>query len=250
MAARVLPHRDLPAPVFFTYAEESLMHWFPFYASDFIGATAGLSLSERALYTLMLVFYYEVGPFPTERIRVYRIVGCESDEQKRAVDHLLGEFFVQMADGWYQEKAERVKCDMRSRSDRARAKAGKRWHPDAVHDATALPQQCHSNAGAMLTTTTTTTTTKPTTKPTTHSDLPFALSDASDSKRPSKRQTPRAAGAHDAALPKWFPLDRLEAFRQHRRALRKPLTAEAERLLVLKLDKLRAQGHDPMELLN
>jgi uncharacterized protein YdaU (DUF1376 family) len=68
--------------------------WFPFYSSDFIGATVGLSCLERALLALMLPLYYEVGPFPPDKVRVYRIIGCESDEQKRAVDYLLGHFFV------------------------------------------------------------------------------------------------------------------------------------------------------------
>lgn len=58
----------------------------------------------------MIPLYYEVGPFPPEPIRVYRVVGCESDEQKRAVDYLLGKFFVLLEDGWYQPRAETVKA--------------------------------------------------------------------------------------------------------------------------------------------
>jgi len=76
------------------------MHWFPFYSSDFIGATVGLSCLERSLYALMIPLYYEVGPFPVDPVRTYRIIGCESDEQKRAVDALLREFFVLKDDGW------------------------------------------------------------------------------------------------------------------------------------------------------
>ena len=108
-AAAAVSIHSLPAP--FNPPMEAILHWFPFYSSDFIGATVGLSCLERSLYALMIPLYYEVGPFPAERVRVYRVVGCESDEQKRAVDYLLGQFFVLRDDGWYQPKAERVKAD-------------------------------------------------------------------------------------------------------------------------------------------
>ena len=138
------------------------MHWFPFYSSDFLGATVGLSCLERGLYALMIPLYYEVGPFPVDPVRTYRIVGCESDEQKRAVDFLLGQFFVLRDDGWYQERAEREKVKTAQVSETARRKAQKRWTA-ALHDAAALPQHSRGSAVAMPTTTTTTTTT--TTKP-------------------------------------------------------------------------------------
>jgi uncharacterized protein YdaU (DUF1376 family) len=80
------------------------MHWFPFYSSDFLGATIGLSCLERAIYALMIPLYFEVGPFPKDVERVYRIVGCESDAEKRAVNTLLKMYFVEMDDGWYQER--------------------------------------------------------------------------------------------------------------------------------------------------
>ena len=137
------------------------MIWFPFYSSDFIGATVGLSCLERALYALMLPLYYEAGPFPVDKVRVYRIVGCESDEQKRAVDYLLETFFVLMPDGWYQPRAEREKAKDAQIRELARTKANKRWH-GAPHDAAALLRHCRGNTAAMPPTPTPTPT--PTTK--------------------------------------------------------------------------------------
>ena len=145
------------------------MHWFPFYSSDFLGATVGLSCLERGLYALMIPLYYEVGPFPVDPVRTYRIVGCESDEQKRAVDFLLGQFFVLREDGWYQPKAERVKADAAVFHAQA-VERGKR-SADARREkyGTAQPidrkrfesvSKAFGNASE-LTTTTTTTTTKP-----------------------------------------------------------------------------------------
>jgi uncharacterized protein YdaU (DUF1376 family) len=160
--------------------------WFPMYSSDFIGATAGHSLHERGIYALMLIFYYEVGPFPLDPPRVYRIVGCETEADRHIVDYLLSHFFVKGRSGWIQKRAERVKEDMQRSSDRARAKANKRWggstftatetspkgpeNVDAAAYAAALPQhmpeQSSSNAPAMLSTSTSTSTSKTTSKAT------------------------------------------------------------------------------------
>lgn len=125
------------------------MKWFPFYSSDFIGATVELSFLERAAYALMLVFYYETGgPFPLDRGRMYRAVGCESDAERQAVDYVLSKHFVQAADGWYQERAEKEKIRSVAISDSARRKSRRRWDA-AVHDAPALLRQSPGNAGAM-----------------------------------------------------------------------------------------------------
>lgn len=113
------------------------MHWFPCYSSDFIGATVGLSCLERSIYALMIILYYEVGPYSTSSVRVYRTVGCESDEQKRAVDYLLKTYFVLRDDGWYQEKAERVKVKQAVFSQKQRDRVNKRW---GNRDTTVLPR--------------------------------------------------------------------------------------------------------------
>lgn len=140
------------------------MNWFPFYASDFIGATVGLSCLERAIYALMIPLYYESGPFPRDRVRVYRMIGCESDEQKRAVDFLLGRYFVEMEDGFYQERAEKEKAKQAEISERARQKVMRRWKTDTA----VLPQYSRSNTAVIPPTPTptpTTTTTEEKSKP-------------------------------------------------------------------------------------
>lgn len=60
-----------------------------------------------------------------------------------------------------------------------------------------------------------------------------------------------AAGAPAAeSLPDWLPADRWEAFRTMRVKIKAPMTEEAERLAVLKLETLRATGHDPVAVIN
>ena len=210
------------------------MHWFPLYPSDFIGATVGLSCQEVSVYSWMLTLYYELGPFPIERVRTYRIVRCESDEQKRTVDYILGRFFVMRDDGWYQERAEQERVKQ-ARLHEVAIERGKRSadvrltkygtsQPGRVADPEKAFESVSKASGKEpeLTTTTSTTTKR-------------------------KEQTLLAT---PSALPDWFPADRMEAFRKHRKAIKKPISEEGERLLLLKLDALRREGHDPIELVN
>lgn len=66
----------------------------------------------------------------------------------------------------------------------------------------------------------------------------------------SKRRAKTTADAPPLELPDWLPPDRWEAFRAHRRGTRAPLTGEAERLSLATLEKLRAEGQDPVAVIN
>lgn len=128
------------------------MTWFPFYTADFLGATIGLSFLERAAYAVMLVMYYELErPLPLDRTRCFRLLQAESDEQRRAIDHILQEFFVRRDDGWYNERAEAeiakssVISKKRAASGLKGAKA--RWNKDmGMASAKHLLDNCIANA--------------------------------------------------------------------------------------------------------
>lgn len=51
-------------------------------------------------------------------------------------------------------------------------------------------------------------------------------------------------------LPSWLPEKSLSDFKAHRKAMKKPMTEQAERLLIVELEKLRAAGHDPVSCMN
>lgn len=51
-------------------------------------------------------------------------------------------------------------------------------------------------------------------------------------------------------LPDWIPTDAWRDWCRHRQALRCPLTAKAMELSVKSLDKLRGQGHAPIDVIN
>jgi hypothetical protein len=50
-------------------------------------------------------------------------------------------------------------------------------------------------------------------------------------------------------VPDWLPAEAWAAFVAHRKALRKPLTAQAAKLAIAKVDELRRQGHEPQAVL-
>lgn len=51
-------------------------------------------------------------------------------------------------------------------------------------------------------------------------------------------------------IPDWLPTDKWQDFKDHRKALKKPLTPKAEQLAISKLDSLRISGNDPVEVIN
>ncbi|HTG54959.1 MAG TPA: hypothetical protein VL943_01735 [Niabella sp.] len=51
-------------------------------------------------------------------------------------------------------------------------------------------------------------------------------------------------------LPDWLPNDLWQEFKQMRKGLKKPMTPKAEVLLIKDLEKIKDQGHDPIEALN
>lgn len=52
------------------------------------------------------------------------------------------------------------------------------------------------------------------------------------------------------SLPEWMPLEPWQQYLEHRKALKRRLSPGAQKLTVSRIEKLRAQGHDPEKLLN
>jgi hypothetical protein len=65
--------------------------------------------------------------------------------------------------------------------------------------------------------------------------------------QPHEPPPPAAAARQEAVeIPDWLPNEVWEAFKDHRRKMRKPMTAYAEKLIVKALERFRAAGHDPV----
>ena len=50
-------------------------------------------------------------------------------------------------------------------------------------------------------------------------------------------------------LPEWLDLETWDEFKKHRKKIKKPMTEFAEKKMLIKLGKLKDQGHDPTKLL-
>ena len=123
------------------------LHWFPFFPGDFISGTIRLSFHERGTYSLMLVAYYaNGGPFPLDHTELYRMVGCESDSDRRAVDRVLQRKFIPTDDGYAHERCERVIAEQQAAHHKRVEAAKKRWsNADALHEHSKSNQNQNQN---------------------------------------------------------------------------------------------------------
>ena len=64
----------------------------------------------------------------------------------------------------------------------------------------------------------------------------------------AEKETPKPK-AQRFALPPWIAEEAWKGFETMRTKIRKPMTDRAKAMIVLELDKLRAQGHDPVAVL-
>jgi uncharacterized protein YdaU (DUF1376 family) len=192
------------------------MHWFPFYSADFLAGSIRLGFAERGTYAMLLIVYYESGgPLPLDPTELYRMVGCESDADRRAVDRVLLRKFVRTDSGWVQERCEQVIAEQQKSRGKRVAAAKKRWEQSTciayAKDVQPEPEP------------------EPKPKP-----------------EPEPKPKPKAP----ETLPSWLPRQAWEEYLAHRRAKRARLTPHGVALCLKKLDTLRQQGHDPRAVID
>lgn len=195
----------------------------PLYTGDYRRDTQHLTPLRHGIYLLLLFHCWDTrGPLPLDEQEQAGIANCRSADEIEALRYVVRRFFVCMEDGHYnqrmQREIDRAAAISTERSDAGRRGANARMQRfrDAQAIAKQVPSKClASDATPTTTTTTTSTSTTTTTKPTA------------------------------PAAPDLVPPEVWQAFRASRQALRAPLTPPAEVLLVAKLRRLQAEGHDP-----
>lgn len=70
------------------------------------------------------------------------------------------------------------------------------------------------------------------------------------SPNPTPKEKPPKGVKKKSSLPYWMPIDAWDGFVEMRNKIKKPLTDRAMVLAVGKLERFRAMGHDPSEVLN
>lgn len=101
------------------------MNYFELYIGDYQKKTAHLSMLEHAAYFLMLqAFYATEKPLPPKGRILYRIVSAVSYRERKAVDSIIEQFWIETADGLVNERADIELANYRKFREKQRA-AGK-----------------------------------------------------------------------------------------------------------------------------
>ena len=126
------------------------MHYYRFNIGDYARDTQHLDEMEDLAYRRMLDMYYlKEQPLPRSVEKIARLIRMRSHTD--CIANVLEEFFTCKPDGYHNGGADDVLEETYSRSEKARLAAEKRWKKNKeLKDANALPEQCDTNADAML----------------------------------------------------------------------------------------------------
>lgn len=220
------------------------------YVADYLADTAHLTTEEHGAYLLMLFSYWQTGkPLRADRLAS---VARLSNERWADVEKTLKDFFHVKAGSWthFRVEADLEKVDSKSRknsdagkaSARARALAKQELEEPPSTDVPTNVEQTyqrnvnHARSGDTDTDTDT-------------EDLDQKPS-APPKKPAAKKPKAEKSDAPEFELPAWIDREAWDDFVAMRKSIKKPLTAQAQKLAVKKLEQLALQGHAPAAVLN
>jgi len=151
------------------------LQWYPKFPGDYARDTAHLTMLEHGAYTLLLDYYYSTAkPLPanedtnaptlvgTSNPRLYRICRAVNQEEQKAVDMVIEDFFT-LIDGKYHQGRADTEIEKRvlisEKRKLARASRGKKDENKDNKNLTNVPTNEGTSVGTHEDTTTTTTTT-------------------------------------------------------------------------------------------
>ena len=83
------------------------MNFYKHHLGDYAKDTAHLGWLEDCAYRRMLDCYYgREAALPVDRAAIYRLVRASTAAERRAVDTILAEFFVEQLDGWHNKRGD------------------------------------------------------------------------------------------------------------------------------------------------
>jgi uncharacterized protein YdaU (DUF1376 family) len=107
----------------------SIVH-IPFYPSDWLAGTRGLSDAETGVYITLIARMYEMAaPIERDDERLYRLCGSKSKASFiKSLGYLISEGkVIETPDGLFNEKAAKVIQQTVEKSDKAKSAAQSRW---------------------------------------------------------------------------------------------------------------------------
>lgn len=209
------------------------MNHYPHHIGDFLRKTVGLSWIEECAYRRLLDRYYSnEGPLPKDMPECFRAAGASTKEQKKAVEYVLGRYFVLQADGWHNARADDEIAAYRDKADKARenGRHGGRPKTNPVTDSVSQQDNQSGNQSGSFSGTET-------------------KANQNQEPRTKRKANPQTQDA-PTAPPPWVPPAAWERFAEMRKAKGAKLTAYAMALAIKKLDELSRAGHDPGEVLD
>jgi len=197
------------------------VNYYQHHIGDFLRKTLGISMLREGAYRRAMDLYYaEERPLPLKP-DVYDSLRCLNKADRDAVDYVLGRYFRETPEGYRHERCDEELAKYAAKSAKAAASADARWAKQAHSEGNANAMRTHSEGNASQ---------KPVTK----------------NQEPGKNKSTRVP-REVASLPPWLPPEDWARWAQHRG---KKLTAAAVPLQIRKLDGLRAEGHDPVALID
>jgi uncharacterized protein YdaU (DUF1376 family) len=126
--------------------------YIPFYPSDWLAGTRGLTAAETGVYITILAMIYErEAPLDMPRERLARLCGCTVTNFQKAVDALLDGGKLVLRDGGLWNIRAECELEMRSaKREDAKSSAKARWRKSQGNqgdsDATASKAHCGNDA--------------------------------------------------------------------------------------------------------
>ncbi len=136
------------------------MHYYQFNIGNYRSDTTHLTLLEHGIYrTLLDNYYLNESQINGDLRQIMRQISAKSDNEKKALENILADFFYKTNEGYKHDGCEKVLTKTYEKSDSARASANVRWDRQKektellkqnIADANALRQQCEADANGML----------------------------------------------------------------------------------------------------
>lgn len=195
------------------------MHYYQFNIADYRKDTIHLTPIEHYAYRQLLDQYYLTEqPIPLDEDKVMRSLCVRIADDMQAVRNVLQDFFLKTENGYIHKRCEieieAYHAKSKSASESAKARWSKKNAPDS---ADVMRSHTEGNANH---------------KPITNNHKPI-----------NKLKTSAIA------LPDWLPEEKWIQFKEMRKKIKKPLTDEAERLLIKDLQSIKDKGLDYIQAL-
>lgn len=213
------------------------------YVADYLADTAHLTTEEHGAYLLLLFSYWQTGkPLRADRLAS---VSRLSNERWTDVERTLKEFFHVSKGLWthFRVEADLEKVDSKSKKNSNAGKASAKARALAKQE---LEENELTNVGTDVATNVEQTYQRNVN----HTDTDTDTEQKQDQKPSSSGKGKAKKSKPEFELPPGIDRMAWDGFLEMRKTIKKPLTENGMGLALGKLEKLKALGHDPNDVLN